>query len=306
ALDDYCIEVIPRTNLSESRHASWLAGEGHKPKISLYDATVSDIGNTLLQQSKRMAYTEGKYIGIGPSIRKMRDKAASQQFHTPTPSQSSRAVNDAIRGTDLPKVPEFFGDRVTTTRRRKTFGNVIGKEANSSHRPEYVTQNVIQDQYMDEENEGVIIRAIEVDINDTMWAIRRCKPGSQFTCQGKIKGGKCKKKVNLCKEGTVAPSFWGKRNWEGRNNETWVWFCSDDVKHVWDVCPYIVMRPPRPPLEWPVAQGTDLTTHEVKSLQLAGFHIATETMEVQGQRRVGSICCAITFNLSCANDDILF
>ncbi|KAI5074235.1 hypothetical protein GOP47_0010196 [Adiantum capillus-veneris] len=28
------------------------------------------------------------------------------------------------------------------TRRRKTYGNVIGEEANSSHRPEYVTQNV--------------------------------------------------------------------------------------------------------------------------------------------------------------------
>ncbi|KAI5054505.1 hypothetical protein GOP47_0030600 [Adiantum capillus-veneris] len=143
----------------------------------------------------------------------MRDKAASRQFHTPTPSQTSRVVNDAIGGTGLPKVSAFFGDRVTMTRRRKTFNNVIGEEANSSHRPEYVAQNVArqrkarkfpfgdasqvtQDHSMNEENDGVTIRAMEVDINDTMWAIRRCKLGSKFTCQGKIKGGKCKKKVN--------------------------------------------------------------------------------------------------------------
>ncbi|KAI5075656.1 hypothetical protein GOP47_0009732 [Adiantum capillus-veneris] len=220
----------------------------------------------------------------------MRDKAASQQFHTPTPSQSSRAVNDAIRGTDLPKVPEFFGDRVTTTRRRKTFGNVIGKEEKV-----HTGQSMSLKMLLDKER----LESCHLEMH------HRCKPGSKFTCQGKIKGGKCKKKVNLCKEGTAAPSFWGKRNWEGRNNETWVWFCSDDVKHVWDVCPYIVMRPPRPPLEWPVAQGTDLTTHEVKSLQLAGFHIATETMEVQGQRRVGRYRTGISEEASKRIDNAL-
>ncbi|KAI5081680.1 hypothetical protein GOP47_0001423 [Adiantum capillus-veneris] len=64
------------------------------------------------------------------------------------------------------------------TRRCKTFGNVIGEEGNSSHRPEYVTQNVArqrkpqklsfgdasqvtQDHSMAEENGGMTIRAIE-------------------------------------------------------------------------------------------------------------------------------------------------
>ncbi|KAI5081127.1 hypothetical protein GOP47_0004310 [Adiantum capillus-veneris] len=48
-----------------------------------------------------------------------------------------------------------------------------------------------------------------------MWAIRRCKPGSKFTCQGKIKGGKCKKKVNLCKEGAWHQVFGGNATGRG-------------------------------------------------------------------------------------------
>ncbi|MCO5586764.1 hypothetical protein L7F22_040706 [Adiantum nelumboides] len=104
-LDDQCEEVVPRTNLSESRHASWLAGEGYKQKISLYDATVSDIGNTLLQQEKCMAYTE-------------------------------------VQSTCLPRMPEVRVDNVTVTKRQKSASNVTKMEANSSHRPEYVIHNV--------------------------------------------------------------------------------------------------------------------------------------------------------------------
>ncbi|KAI5067182.1 hypothetical protein GOP47_0017710 [Adiantum capillus-veneris] len=46
-VDDRCSESIPRTNLSESRHASWLAGDSYKQKMYLYDTTISDIRNTL-------------------------------------------------------------------------------------------------------------------------------------------------------------------------------------------------------------------------------------------------------------------
>ena len=67
----------------------WLAREGYKSKIGLYDAIVSDLANNLLQQSKRQAYLEGKYIGKGPGIREMRDRAESRSNVTPTPTNVS-------------------------------------------------------------------------------------------------------------------------------------------------------------------------------------------------------------------------
>ncbi|MCO5564994.1 hypothetical protein L7F22_018664 [Adiantum nelumboides] len=304
-LDAHSEEVVPRTNLSESRHASWLANEGYKQKISLYDAAVFDIGNTLLQQAKCMAYTEGKYIGNGPSITKLRDKEASRQFHTPSPTQNSRIVNDAIQSTCLPRMPKVRGDNVTVTKQQKSASNVIEVEANSSHRPEYVIHNVPRQrkarklsfggssqaqsaQSREEEDPSIQKQAIEVEINDSMWAIRRCKPGSRFMCQGILPGGgKSKKKVNMQSKGIVEPCFFGKCNWDVHNTDTWAWFCGSDVKHVWNVCPHLVMRPPRPPLEWPVARGTSLSAQEIDALQLAGFHITIEVVDIEGQRRQG-------------------
>ena len=87
-LDDKC--YTPQTNMAEMKHASWLAREGYKSKIGLYDAIVSDLANNLLQQSKRQAYLEGKYIGKGSGIMEMRDRAKSRSNVTPTPTNVSR------------------------------------------------------------------------------------------------------------------------------------------------------------------------------------------------------------------------
>ena len=92
-------------------------------------------------------------------------------------------------------------------------------------------------------NENVVQ---EIDIAQTMWAIRRPTKASNFTCQGMLhKVGKCKKRVFKGKNLNPAPCFLGMRQWVGKSNETWVWCCSDDVTHVWNICPYIVMKPPR-------------------------------------------------------------
>ena len=114
-----------------------------------------------------------------------------------------------------------------------------------------------------------------------MWAIQRLVVRSIFTCQGMLqKVWKCKKRVSKGKNPNPAPCFLGMRQWEGKSKETSVWCCSDNATHVWNVCPYIVMRPPRPPLEWPVcAKGTNLTRKELACLTQVGFHIATVEQE---------------------------
>ena len=106
-----------QTNMAEMKHASWLAGEGFKSKIGLYDATISDLGNNLLQQSKRQAYLEGKYIGKGLGIREMRDKAESRSNVTPTPTNVSRVVEKTIRGTNMHQVPKFYEDNQIVTKK---------------------------------------------------------------------------------------------------------------------------------------------------------------------------------------------
>ena len=60
---------MPRTNMAEPVHASWLAAEGFKGTLNLYDACVSDLANALLQSSKRHAFIGGKYHGAGLVLR---------------------------------------------------------------------------------------------------------------------------------------------------------------------------------------------------------------------------------------------
>ena len=92
----------PRTNLAESMHGSWLAGEGYKEKITLYDACISDMANALLQSAKQYAYQMGKHKGERPSLSKLMERAASRT--TPTPPQVARIVQEAVAGTPMLQV----------------------------------------------------------------------------------------------------------------------------------------------------------------------------------------------------------
>ena len=65
------IAFIPTTNLSETKHASWLASLGNKQMLNIYDACVSDLANALLQSAKMLAFIKGKYKGRGPSAEKL-------------------------------------------------------------------------------------------------------------------------------------------------------------------------------------------------------------------------------------------
>ena len=61
----------PRTNLVESKHGSWLAGEGFKKKKSLYDTCTTDLANALLQSTKAISFMQGKRLGKGPSLQRL-------------------------------------------------------------------------------------------------------------------------------------------------------------------------------------------------------------------------------------------
>ena len=102
----------------EMKHTNWLARGGCRSKIGLYDASMFDLGNNLSKKSKRKAYLEGKYIGKGPGIKEMRDKAESRSNVTPTPTNVSRVVEDTICGTNMHQAPKFYGDNQTVTKKR--------------------------------------------------------------------------------------------------------------------------------------------------------------------------------------------
>ena len=81
---------IPNTNLSESIHASWLAGEGGSKKISLYDACVTDVINAYIQCTKQHGYLTGRYEGCGPDMQAFLDRAGLQA--KPSPCVVERVV----------------------------------------------------------------------------------------------------------------------------------------------------------------------------------------------------------------------
>lgn len=84
----------PRTNLTESKLAR---RRGISTKISLYDACTTDMENAILQSTKAISYAQGKHIGKGPSLEKLKERIAAR------PTQVVRAVNEATEGTPMYK-----------------------------------------------------------------------------------------------------------------------------------------------------------------------------------------------------------
>ena len=285
------LAFLPTTNLAETKHASWLAGEGNKDMLSLYDACVSDLANALLQGVKMLASVEGRYHGAGPSAEKLARRA--EQGRAPQPAVIAREVDQHLGGTPLYQWPFVDGNNVTVSKKRKQTGNVSMEEENSSHRPEYLTQNVPRDQRGQRGTCGLPSQTEyefheemfpeETEIHKTMWAIRRIPKGSRVQCHGWLgaQAGKCKKNIKNSGMGSAAPSFWGVRTWDSGTDNThgrgskaqFMWFCNDNVDHTWHICNNITQCPPRIPSVWPIEKGTNLTPSELKTLEDAGYII---------------------------------
>lgn len=116
---------VPSTNLSETKHASWLASVGNKQMLNLYDACVSDLANALLQSAKMLAFVEGKYKGSGPSTDNLVRRLESRKY---TPSRISTEIEETIQGIPMYRRPFVEGDNITISRKRKTIDIVLRKK----------------------------------------------------------------------------------------------------------------------------------------------------------------------------------
>lgn len=268
--------LVPRTNLSEAKHASWLAGEGYKNKISLYDACVSDLINAYFQCARQMAFMEGKYIGGGPDLEILIERALSRQTSSPSPAATSRAIDDAVMGTPMfTNRISFKGEKKTIRAKRPLHEVHEGNVGSSSHRPEFVYVTVDkheqepQGSIKPEEGEAAL-ESLEQDIHATKWALRRIPIISKVQCNHWAGGKKC----NVVQRGgEVAPCFWSDCQLSSWRKEKYCYFCNTDVRHTWKITKIILHPPTSIPDVWPIGKGTHMKVKEARDLIKAGFEI---------------------------------
>lgn len=114
-------------------HASWLAGEGYKRKISLYDACVTDIINSYIQCTKAHGFLTGRYKGTGPSMDTFLQRVSSGK--SPSPAMVSHALQSGVGGINICEEPILHGNNETIQRKKTS------KLHNSSHKPGYVMES---------------------------------------------------------------------------------------------------------------------------------------------------------------------
>ena len=66
--------MVPRTNLAESNHGSWLASNDRVKYMSLYTACQGNLTTILLQQSRYDSFLKGGHKGCGPGVQKIKSK----------------------------------------------------------------------------------------------------------------------------------------------------------------------------------------------------------------------------------------
>lgn len=292
-------------------HASWLAGEGGKRKISLYDACVTDVINSYIQCAKRLGYTTGRYIGTGPTMETLLSRVESQQ--TPTPTNVAHLLHEAVAGTPMYAQPVLHGDKETVQRKKK------GKTGtSSSHRPEYVMESKQRNHRgrpkkirFDTQGPGISYISLQIsdsdddigsqketttplssqrnnvfesDVPRTQWALRRMPIQSQRKCFGIVGRKNCDNILHSRSVGLVAPCIWSERMFKGKTMEQWLWFCNHDVLHTRSIKRQVKDLPPAPNV-WPVARGTNISTQEIAALHQSGFR--TENSMVNPQPPAG-------------------
>ncbi|MCO5587612.1 hypothetical protein L7F22_041561 [Adiantum nelumboides] len=234
--------MVPRTNLAESVHDSWLASNDGIKYISLYTACQADLTATLLQQSRYDSFLKGGHKGCGPRLQQIKKKRASMSSVLLATSNVNDLKNEVAMELNAGKRRLSVDGEVQTIRRKHSGTIETPIAEGNSHRPEYeyVTQNVRQHRQRQEEHKrGCTID--EINIHPSRWAIRRTNPGSAVRCQGYLqdKGRKCNKLIDqkgrLGLLGVPAPCFQGMvKITATMEKKQFVWFCGDDVDHTKD------------------------------------------------------------------------
>lgn len=258
--------------MSETKHASWLAGEGYRQKISLYDACVTDLINAYFQCARQLAFLEGKYTGCGPTLELLVERALSRQKASPSPIATSRAVDDAVAGTPMfSNRVKFKGENKTIRCKRPLHDSTEENFGNSSHRPEfnYVTRERLEPA-IEVEEQCKVLESLESDVHDTKWALRRIPTVNRVECNHWASGKKCSSKL---RGGDVSPCFWSDCQLSSWKKEKYCYFCNTDVRHTWKITKTILHPPEDVPCVWPIARGTKLQVKEACKLIRAGYDI---------------------------------
>ena len=279
-------------------HASWLAGEGGKRKLSLYDACVSDVLNAYIQCAKRLGYTTGRFIGSGPSMDSMMASARTRESQNPT--FVANMLKGVVANSPMYEERIMQGDKETVQRKKKERAGVP-----SSHQPGYVMearQRKIRGrprslQFNETLNEAVYVNDSEEDEDSHVahgmgtkneessaniqeekvarekWALRRMPPNCSRKCFAMEGRKNCCNVLKSCQVGLVAPCFWSERAYKDKTIAQWIWFCNNDAGHTQVVQKQVKFSPSVPNV-WPVEIGTNISKEEYVSLQQGGFKLA--------------------------------
>ena len=85
----------------------------------------------------------------------------------------------------------------------------------------------------------------------------------------------------------AVPCFEGLRVWDSGTKKMWVWCCISARLHTYNIDNQVIARPPRPPLEWPIAKGTNLTREEINAFKSSGFHLEMSIFKESGETQPG-------------------
>ena len=209
---------IPNTNLSESVHASWLAGKGGNKKKIFVRCMRYRCDQCLHSVHKITQLFNWLIYGDRSDMHTFLERVSSKK--TPSPTVVARVVQGAVAGTPLHENPILFGDKETVQRKRAR--STIGK---SSHRPGFEMesrqrkergrprkiafegQETTQDQLegnftkvnaestdteFDEDTLNNDLLPQEMELSNCKWAIRRMPTHCVRKCFGIVQGKRCK------------------------------------------------------------------------------------------------------------------
>ena len=132
---------VPRTNLSESKHASMRASIGYKSNIGLYEATCADMSLVVLQSVHYNAYLKGMQTNTGPIMADLAVRFMSSQSGQTSSKRLVDMTDSTIQEMQIPS-PEMIRDSKREKSVQKPRSIFIDPEElleEDSPRPQFVT-----------------------------------------------------------------------------------------------------------------------------------------------------------------------
>lgn len=285
--------LIPRTNLAESIHGSWLAAAGSAKYVEMYSACINDLSNSVLQTARYTSFHKGQYVGRGPNLDTLKRRTESHESKTYSAKAFVDLTNDVANEIGIDGNACINDGDDETIRRRRPQSLQTPILPSDSHRPEFMYSNKrrhsapMKEPQLQagvtgkrtEDTEEDLFSAFEYTIHDTDWAIRRAPKGSQVRCQGYLGRnlGKCNKLINergrLETKGVPAPSVYCRIKTPHGLHPQMVWFCGDNVIHTWKPSNIVEGLAMPAPNTWKIASGTALNMQEVQKLMESKFQL---------------------------------